>query len=121
MSQSDAMLDSHADQSLQQELAHLRQRVQELEADKDTESIKLAQRQALFKVISKIRESLDLQTIFQSTAKEVRELLQADRVGMYRFDFDSDYQTGEFVSEAVLPDYPSALAAKINDHCLLIL
>jgi len=75
------------------------------------------QQQSLLRVISKIRESLELDDIFQTTAREVRQLLNADRVGMFRFDPASGYDDGEFVSEDVKPDYPSALAAKIHDHC----
>ncbi|NJO40448.1 MAG: GAF domain-containing sensor histidine kinase [Cyanobacteria bacterium CRU_2_1] len=71
----------------------------------------------LFQVISKIRESLDLDTIFQTTATEVRQLLTADRVGIFRFYPDSGWDDGEFVSENVLPGFHSALAARIHDHC----
>jgi GAF domain-containing protein len=76
-----------------------------------------ARQQALFALVSKIRQSLTLDRIFESTAKEVRQLLNADRVGMYRFDPASNYSWGEFVSEAVIEPYPSALAAKVEDHC----
>ncbi len=70
----------------------------------------------LTRVISRIRESLDLGTIFQTTAIEVRELLQADRVAVFQFDPSKDW-SGEFISEAIDPKYPSALAAKVYDHC----
>ncbi|HEY9750786.1 MAG TPA: GAF domain-containing protein [Allocoleopsis sp.] len=75
------------------------------------------QQQALFEVITKIRESLDLQTIFQATAREVRQLLNVDRVGVFRFEPESHYQDGIFVSESVLPGFTSVLALKIHDHC----
>jgi light-regulated signal transduction histidine kinase (bacteriophytochrome) len=73
--------------------------------------------QALFGVISRIRESLDLETIFQTTATEVRQLLQADRVGMFRFYPETGWDDGEFVSEDVDPAFSSAIAQKIHDHC----
>lgn len=69
------------------------------------------------RVVTKIRESLELDDIFATTAEEVRALLDADRVGMFRFYSESGYDDGEFVSEAVKPGYDSALAAKIHDHC----
>jgi signal transduction histidine kinase len=72
---------------------------------------------SLLKVISKIRASLELDTIFKVAAIEVRQLLNADRVGVFRFYPDSGYDDGEFVSEDVLPGYDSALAAKVHDHC----
>lgn len=76
-----------------------------------------SQQQTLFRVVSRIRESLELQDIFETTAREVRQLMDADRVGMFRFYEDSGYDDGEFVSEAVKPEFDSALAAKIHDHC----
>ncbi len=83
----------------------------------NSDAAQSAQQEALFGVIAKIRESLDLDSIFKSTAIAVRQLLNADRVGMYRFDEDSQHSCGEFVSEDALPEYSSALAAKIKDHC----
>ena len=75
------------------------------------------QQQALAEVISKIRSSLELDTIFKLAATEVRQLLTVDRVGIFRFYPDSSFNDGEFVSEAVLPPYPSALTIHIHDHC----
>ncbi|HEY9627407.1 MAG TPA: GAF domain-containing protein [Coleofasciculaceae cyanobacterium] len=78
---------------------------------------KIEQQKALFRVIAKIRETLNLETILKTTAIEVRQLLNADRVGMFRFYPDSGWNDGEFISEDVLPQYNSALAARIQDHC----
>ncbi|MBD2095978.1 GAF domain-containing protein [Trichocoleus sp. FACHB-591] len=75
------------------------------------------QQKTLFEVITKIRESLDLQTIFQATAREVRQLLNVDRVGVFRFEPESSYQDGVFVSESVLPGFTSVLDRKVHDHC----
>jgi signal transduction histidine kinase len=75
------------------------------------------QQQALFEVITKIRESLDLQTIFQATAREVRHLLNADRVGVFCFEPSSNYHVGEFVSEDVTAGLTSVLSAKVRDDC----
>jgi methyl-accepting chemotaxis protein PixJ len=69
------------------------------------------------KAIDKIRQSLNLETIFKTTAKEVRQLLNADRVGVFRFDPESGFDDGEVVSEDVKSGYTSALAAKVHDHC----
>lgn len=71
----------------------------------------------VFHVISQIRDSLDLTTIFTKTAQSVRSLLQADRVGVFAFDPDSQYTRGEFVSEDVNPAYSSAIAQPVEDHC----
>ncbi|QLE59091.1 GAF domain-containing protein [Nostoc sp. TCL26-01] len=76
----------------------------------------LEQQKALASVIGRIRESLDLETIFQITVKEVRQLLKTDRVAIFQFDPQQDWQ-GEFVSEDVADEWESALAAKVYDHC----
>ncbi|WP_416670400.1 sensor histidine kinase [Egbenema bharatensis] len=75
------------------------------------------QQKALLQVITHIRASLDLDSLFQTTATEVRQLLNADRVGMFRFDPDSEWDDGEFVSEDVLPGFHSALNTRVHDHC----
>lgn len=75
------------------------------------------QQKALFRVITRLREPLDLETIFKATALEVRQLLRADRVGMFRFYPDSGWDDGEFVSEDVDPAFSSAIAQKVHDHC----
>jgi GAF domain-containing protein len=74
------------------------------------------QQKALAGVIARIRESLDLETIFKTTAIEVRSLLKADRVGVFQFDPALDWE-GEFVSEDVAPQWDSAIATKVYDYC----
>jgi light-regulated signal transduction histidine kinase (bacteriophytochrome) len=80
-------------------------------------NFRLEQQKALFRVITRLREPLELETIFQATATEVRQLLQADRVGMFRFYPNSGWDDGEFVSEDVDPLFSSAIKQKIHDHC----
>jgi GAF domain-containing protein len=75
------------------------------------------QQRVLFEVVVKMRESLDLNRIFSTMSQEVRRALNADRVGVYRFDPASDFKDGEFVAEDVLPDFLSAMAVKVHDHC----
>jgi GAF domain-containing protein len=74
------------------------------------------QQKALTGVIAKIRKSLDLETIFQTTAIEVRQLLNVDRVGIFRFDPNRDWE-GEFISEDVADGWNSAIKEKVYDHC----
>ncbi|HEY9667068.1 MAG TPA: PAS domain S-box protein, partial [Coleofasciculaceae cyanobacterium] len=62
--------------------------------------------QLLSLVALKIRQSLELEEILQSTVTEVRNLLQADRVLIYRLWSDG---TGSAVTEAVIPGWPSIL------------
>jgi PAS domain S-box-containing protein len=65
------------------------------------------QRVELFaEVTLKIRQSLHLQEILSTTVTEVQRILQADRVLIYQVSTDG---TGQAISEAVLPEYPSIL------------
>ncbi|MEM1168850.1 MAG: GAF domain-containing protein [Cyanobacteria bacterium P01_H01_bin.35] len=79
-------------------------------------SISVEQQKALARVIKRIRVTLDLEEIFQITATEVRQLLKADRVAVFRFYPERDWE-GEFVSEDIGDEWDSALAAKVHDHC----
>ncbi|NJP10877.1 MAG: PAS domain-containing protein [Leptolyngbyaceae cyanobacterium RU_5_1] len=65
------------------------------------------QRVELFSEVTlKIRQSLQLKEILQTTVTEVQRILQADRVLIYQVFSDG---TGKTISEAVLPDYPVIL------------
>jgi GAF domain-containing protein len=75
------------------------------------------QQRVLFQVVAKMRKSLDLNQIFSTMSQEVRRALNADRVGVYRFDPASEFNHGEFVGEDVLPDFVSAMAVKVHDRC----
>ncbi len=106
--------DEAAFEDLQQILSY---EIQSLGQKIDRAHFQLEQQKALFHVVARLRELLDLDTIFQTTATEVRQLLAADRVGMFRFYPNSGGADGEFVSEDVAVEFPSAIAKKIHDHC----
>jgi light-regulated signal transduction histidine kinase (bacteriophytochrome) len=91
--------------------------IQPLEQEISQANFKLDRQKALFEVITRLRSPIELSTIFRDTAIEVRQLLKVDRVGMFRFDPESGWNDGEFVSEDVDPAFPSAMAQKIHDHC----
>ncbi|MBE9032258.1 GAF domain-containing sensor histidine kinase [filamentous cyanobacterium LEGE 11480] len=76
----------------------------------------LQQQKALTKVITRIRSSLDFDTIFETSAVEVRALLQADRVAIFQFDPDQDW-AGKFVAENQADGLDSALEQQVYDHC----
>ncbi|MBW4565299.1 MAG: GAF domain-containing protein [Mojavia pulchra JT2-VF2] len=72
-------------------------------------------RSQLFSEITlKIRESLQLEEILQTTVTEVQKLLQADRVVIFRLWPDG---SGTVVQEAVLPGWPVILGQNILDPC----
>jgi PAS domain S-box-containing protein len=76
-----------------------------------------AERERLLREITqRIRQSLDLQTIFQTAVQEIRNFIQADRVGIFKFHPECNSDDGEFVAESVVPGYKSVLAVKIHDH-----
>jgi light-regulated signal transduction histidine kinase (bacteriophytochrome) len=91
--------------------------IQPLEQEIHQANFLVERQKTLFRVVTRLRESIDLDTIFRATAAEVRQLLAADRVGMFRFYPESGWDDGEFVSEDVDPAFASAIAQKVHDHC----
>jgi len=77
----------------------------------------VVQETLLREITQRIRQSLDLQTIFDTACQEIRVVLQADRVGIFKFDPDSGFDDGKLVAESVVADFPSMLAIPIHDHC----
>lgn len=77
---------------------------------------KVEQERALAKTVSKLRQSLDIDELFESVATEIRKLLNVDRVAVFKFYPEQDWE-GEFISEAVDDNWPSALEQKVYDHC----
>lgn len=71
----------------------------------------------LRELTQRIRQSLDLQTIFITACEEIRQVLQADRVGIFQFYLTSNHNDGEFVAESVVEGLPSILATPLHDHC----
>ncbi|WP_413171444.1 GAF domain-containing protein [Anabaena azotica] len=71
---------------------------------------------ALSRVIARIRESLDIETIFKITVTEVRQLLNTDRVSVFRFTPELEWE-GEFIYEDVGAEWISILATQLHDRC----
>ncbi len=90
--------------------------LQQAEALKQTQQ-QLKRERAIQSIVSQVRQNIDLQLIFNSTCREVRQFLDADRVGIFKFDPGSDYNYGSFIAEDVLNEYTSAVKAKVKDHC----
>ncbi|RCJ18212.1 hypothetical protein A6770_06460 [Nostoc minutum NIES-26] len=66
---------------------------------------------AIAQVIQRMRQTLDLETIFAATTQELRQVLNCDRVVVYRFNPDWD---GEFVSESVAEGWISLIEEHKN-------
>jgi methyl-accepting chemotaxis protein PixJ len=72
--------------------------LQQLQDQKVQLERNVQQDRALLAVMNKIRESLDIQTLFNTTVQEIRQILQVDRASVFRFAPD---WSGEFVAESV--------------------
>ncbi|NMG09361.1 GAF domain-containing protein [Brasilonema sp. UFV-L1] len=70
--------------------------------------------QLFSEITLKIRQSLQIETILQTTVTEVQELLHADRVIIFRLWEDG---SGTVTQEAVLPGFPIILGKNILDPC----
>lgn len=73
-----------------------------------------ARSQLLAAITLRIRQSLKIEEILETTVAEVRQFLQADRVLIYRFD---EHWAGTVVVESVDAEWTSALGAQIEDTC----
>jgi two-component system NtrC family sensor kinase len=80
-----------------------------------TETRRQAECESLLRLVSnQIRSTLDIQTILQTAVREVRQLLNTDRVVIYQF-FDN--WQGEIVVEDLVIPWPSIFGDAITDNC----
>ncbi len=75
------------------------------------------QEKLLREITQRIRQSLDLQTIFDTACQEIRQLMKADRVGVFQFYAESNYDDGEFVAESFIEGISSVMGIQVYDHC----
>lgn len=75
------------------------------------------QQQVLFNVVTNIRKSLQIEQIFTTATQELRRSLNVDRVCIYRFDLNSQCNSGQVIAEDVASEFPVALDAQIEDNC----
>jgi methyl-accepting chemotaxis protein len=71
--------------------------------------------QALAEAISTVRQQTDAASILNTAVTKVRQVLDADRVVVYRFNPD---WSGFIEAESVLPGFPPALNNQIEDACI---
>ena len=67
---------------------------------------------ALAKAIQRMRQTLDIKAIFTATTSELRQVINCDRVVVYRFHPD---WSGEFVAESVSSSWISLLEEQIKN------
>ena len=108
-------LNENLEQQVEERTEELIYRSEQLERS-NAELKRLVERQTMLsRIVTKIRDSLDIQTIFRTTTEEVRHLLNVDRVVVYRFEED---WSGEFVAESVAKGWVSLLDKQLNDPVL---
>ncbi|MBV8883370.1 MAG: GAF domain-containing protein [Chroococcidiopsidaceae cyanobacterium CP_BM_RX_35] len=119
---------SQANQELEQALFQATQVTEELRqqtqrAHQSEEQLRVAleelqrqnRRAQLFADVTlKIRQSLQLEEILQTTVEEVQKLLAADRVLIFRLQSNG---FGQIVTEAVVPGWSSVIGHNILDDC----
>ncbi|MCT7952520.1 PAS domain S-box protein [Ancylothrix sp. C2] len=71
---------------------------------------------AVARVIERMRQTLDFETIFSSTTQELQQALSCDRVVVYRFNSD---WTGEFVAESVAQGWCQLKQEQYSDSLLM--
>jgi PAS domain S-box-containing protein len=73
------------------------------------------QRQLFAEITLKIRQSLQLEEILQTTVMEVQRILHVDRVFIYQMSF---HGAGSVVTETVVSDWPSILGQNLDYLCV---
>jgi two-component system sensor histidine kinase/response regulator len=71
---------------------------------------------AIARVIQQMRQTLDLETIFTAATQELRQVINCDRIAVYRFNPD---WSGEFVAESVADKWIPLLRQQHNDSAFL--
>lgn len=105
-------------EQLIRELVALRQHLVELEsAAREQQVTEILQQQTqrellVARIAQRIRQSLQLEAVLNTTVVEVRQLLQADRVFIYRFEPDWG---GVVIVESVAPEWTSILGSRPKD------
>ncbi len=74
------------------------------------------QQQTINKITDRIRQSLNIDSIFQNVTQEIRQALKADRSVVYQFNPD---WSGQVVAEAVGGNWMSLLQEQANDAVLI--
>lgn len=89
-------LNANLEQQVEERTQQLQQKTQQLQRSNQELENSFSRQEALVSIVSKIRESLDIEEIFRVTTQELSQLMTADRVSVYRFNEDWG---GEFVAD----------------------
>ncbi|ABA23383.1 chemotaxis sensory transducer, Phytochrome sensor [Trichormus variabilis ATCC 29413] len=74
--------------------------------------MQIAEQEKIFsRIVNRIRQASDVETIFRTTTQDVRQSLRCDRVAVYRFNSDWG---GEFVAESVASGWTKVVGPNIK-------
>ena len=77
-----------------------------------------AEKEILLRQITQnMRQTLDLQSIFDTACQEIRQFIQTDRVAIFKFYPEFSFDDGEFVAESLNDGFSSVLGMRVQDHC----
>ena len=103
-------------QQLSQENAEqLRMTLDERKQAQETLQQQFEQQRLVMEMTQRIRQSLNLQDILQTTVDEVRQFLECDRVTIFQF---YPGWGGTIVIESVAPEWMALLPLQIHDPCI---
>jgi PAS domain S-box-containing protein len=71
--------------------------------------------QAIARILQRMRQTLDLETIFRTTTHELRQVLDSDRVVVYRFNPD---WSGQLICESVAAGWPQVVTLAQSEPTL---
>ncbi|HEY9810803.1 MAG TPA: diguanylate cyclase [Halomicronema sp.] len=71
----------------------------------------------LKEVTQLIYQFLDLSKVFTMTSEQILQLINSERVGIFKFYPTGFYNDGEFVAESVVKGVNCNLGIKVHDHC----
>ena len=75
-----------------------------------------AERESVLREITqRIRKSLDLKTIFETSVREIRQFMETDRVGIFKLNSESKFDGGAFVAESVGDGFQSVLGIQVHN------
>ena len=82
---------------------------------KPTPLVTQVERESVLRSITqKIRQSLDLPIVLETSVQKIRELMEADRVGIFKFQADLKFDAGNFVAESVNVGFEPVLGSTIS-------
>jgi GAF domain-containing protein/ActR/RegA family two-component response regulator len=102
------------EQRVQQRTEELQREIKERQQVEEVLRQQAEQKQLVTAIAQRIRQSLDLDTILNTTVAEIRQLLHVDRVLIYRFEPD---WSGVVVVESVAKRDHSIIGKTFIDHC----